>query len=145
MNGLRSDQQAALAALHARGEEVAERYRAALTDPQLPAAWRELLAAILARHESLVEGLAAAERASGDLPKAGNLERASLQVLLDRLTGLTGSRVAVARRLSHADEVWREELRQVRGLTWSAEEMALLDALEAHLGEAAERLRSLTG
>jgi hypothetical protein len=133
MSLLRNPQQTVLAELHARGGELVQRYRDVLMADDLPAPWRAALERVLHERTALVEALAAAERAYGDLPQVGNAERAWLQSLGDRLSKTLGGEHSLAQRLREADQVWLEGLEEAERLEWTAQQASLLARLADHI------------
>ena len=140
MSLLRNERQATLAALHARGTELLQRYEAAAHDEDLADRLRETVARIAAQRKPLLEALAGLERASDDLPKAGNIERATLGELGDSLSRMLDTDNALAERLFNADGQWLDEVELALSLNWSAEQAGLIERLVSHLRDS---LRSL--
>jgi predicted nucleic acid-binding Zn-ribbon protein len=141
MTLLRSDRQATLAELHARGAELLLRYEAAAELEALPSALRATLERLAAERRPLVEALADLERAHEDLPKAGNEERAWVQALTDRFwRALLGDTHDLIERLRISDREWLERVEQARELDWLDEEAAIIDRLAGHLRKTLQTL-----
>lgn len=137
---LRNEQQAVLADLHARGEELLRRYAAVAEREDLPAGLMGTLGNILQGRRLLVGELAEREAAYDDLPKAGNQERAELESAVDRLTHAADDERAMLERLREADADWLEAVEQASQRHWSKEEAALLQRLGAHLRQSLQSL-----
>ncbi len=140
MSLLRNEHQATLAALHARGTELLQRYEAAADYADLDDRLRETVARIAAQRKPLVAVLAGLERATDDLPQAGNIERATLGEIGDTLSRTLGTDKALAERLFKADRHWLDDVEQALALDWSAEQAELIERLASHLRDT---LRSL--
>lgn len=140
MGVLRSEHQATLAELHGHGEELLRRYLAAAQLEALPGALRDTLERIATQRKPLVQALADLERAHDELPSAGNVERAAMAELGDRISRTLGESRALAERLSQADRRWLADLERALTLGWPAEEAAVIERIAAHLRDALRAL-----
>lgn len=130
---LRNKHQAILADLHARGEELVQRYTAAASREGVDAGMADAVDRIVLARQPLLAALAELERAYADLPKAGNQERAELETVVDRLRQVAEDDQALAARLREADAEWLEGVEQALQEDWSKAEIALIERLASHL------------
>lgn len=133
MSLLRNKHQTILADLHARGEELVQRYAAAASREGVGAAMADAADRIVQARQPLLAALAELECAYADLPKAGNQERAELETALDRLRQVADDDQALAKRLREADGEWLERVEQALQEDWSKAEIALIERLASHL------------
>ncbi|MDX1625096.1 MAG: hypothetical protein R3323_01170 [Wenzhouxiangellaceae bacterium] len=144
MSIMRDDHQASLAGLHSDGSELLQRYRDLLEGQQLSEELRVLLRRVLSEREPLMERLREIDRTRGDLPKAGDPERAFLKSLADWV----GDRVlddsaATAERLADAERDWLDDIEEAMDLDWRDDEREVLAALRDHVRETRARLGEL--
>lgn len=140
MTLLRNEHQERLAALHAHGEELLQRYRSAIATDAISEPLRNMLAGIERERAPLVEALAELERAHADLPQAGDPERAAISGVIDRLRSAMGEQRPLVARLRHADEEWLAEVEPVLQMEWPSGEADLLEQLARHLRRARQTL-----
>ncbi len=140
MTLLRNERQERLAALHAHGEELLQRYRSAIATKAIAEPLRNTLAGIERERTPLVEALAELERAHADLPQPGDPERVVISEMIDRLSTATGEQRSLVGRLRHGDEEWLAELEPVLQMGWSPGETDLLEQLARHLRRAHKTL-----
>jgi hypothetical protein len=133
MSLLRNKHQTILADLHARGEELVQRYAAAASREGVDAGMADAANRIVQERQPLLAALAELECAYADLPKAGNQERAELETALDRLRQVADGDQALAKRLREADGEWLERVEQALQEDWSKAEITLIERLASHL------------
>ena len=143
MGVLRTEHQATLADLHGHGEELLQRYRAAAQREGLAGSLRGTLLRTAAQREVLLQALAQRERAGDDLPRAGNVERATMAEVVDRLSRTLGEEQALAERLADGDRQWLDEAEHAMTLEWSADDAALIERIAAHLRESLQALQAI--
>ncbi len=136
---LRNKHQTILAELHARGEELVQRYAAAASREGVDAGdagdagMAGAVDRIVQARQPLLAALAELECAYADLPKAGNQERTELETVVDRLRQVAEDDQALAERLREADAEWLEGVEQAFQEDWSKAEIALIERLANHL------------
>lgn len=133
MSLLRNQHQTILAELHARGEELVQRYTAAVSREGMDAGMADAVDRILQARQPLLTALAELECTYADLPKAGNQERAELETAIDRLKQVAEDDQALAERLREADAEWLKGVEQALQEDWSKEEDVLIERLASHL------------
>ncbi|MEQ8497433.1 MAG: hypothetical protein RLW61_04825 [Gammaproteobacteria bacterium] len=142
MNVLNDAQQAALAELDALGASLSLRYEG-LIDGAPGSALSAALEDIVVRRRPLLEELARCERARGQLPHAPEEELGALQMVVDKTIDQLAGTVSLAARLASAEEDWLARIRGATALDWRADEMRLLERLEADAREAVACLQGL--
>lgn len=140
MNILRDEHQAALADLHAGGEELLQRFEAAAALDGLSAPAREAIEHILGEQRTLLSDLSELMQTHDDLPTAGNQERAELESAADRLRRAMEQESSLLQRLVTAEEGWLEDITQASAMSWPAREDALLKRLAQHSRQAIQTL-----
>jgi len=85
----------------------------------------------------------AMERARGELPQAGNQERALLKAISDWVQSRVHSEATLVLRLMEAEAQWRSEVDEAADLDWSDDEQDVLSQLVIHSDRLVDELRFL--
>lgn len=139
MSLLRTAEQAKLADLLAIARGLAIRYEELSNtagDRLTP-----VLQRILDTRRPLLDSIAAAIEARGDLPPVADLEINELRAIIDRVLASLLGEQALETRLLHAEEDWCSILQDAKVLDWTDAEAKLLDALETQADESQRMLR----
>lgn len=140
---IRDDYTAALAGIHAHGRELLERYRDLVEQAVVSKPTEVLLTQVVDKRRAMLERIEAMERARGDLPKAGNEERALILAITDWVQSRVQSESSLIMRLIQADEQWQNEVIDAAELDWSEDEQDVLSQLIIHSERFVDELRFL--
>lgn len=142
MNLIREDDEALLIELHARGSELAERYRELLDGEGVPARMREALAAVVDARSEVLEAVADRLRDRDSLPRAGDPDRAYFGALGDVLGAELGTLID---RLVQAESSWYETIEEARQLDWAPDDRSAVDAVARHIETSIDRFEGARG
>lgn len=143
---MRDEHQTCLAKLNSDGSELVERYRDLLDSENLSSELRDAMQSVLSERGAVMERLAELQRGRGELPKAGDPERAFLQSLADwGRDQLLGDPGGTARRLRKAERDWLGLVGEALTLDWEEEEQRVLEDLGEHIVRTMDRLEALEG
>jgi hypothetical protein len=140
---LRDDHTAALAGIHAQGGELLERMQDVLDQSTLSAPLERLLRTTIVRREALLIDVEVMERERGDLPKAANTERALFEAIADWVQAKLTDESSLIRRLTEAENHWRDGILEALEQDWSEQEQDVLQALVEHCDEFIDELAVL--
>ncbi len=143
MSIIRDDYTAALAGIHARGLELLERYQDLVDQEIVSPPTEALLKQVIEKRRAMLQRVEQMERARGDLPKAGNEERALFQAITDWLKSKVQNESSLILRLIEAEEQWRSEVDESIELDWSEDEQDVLSQLIIHSERFVDELRFL--
>lgn len=143
MSIIRDDYTAALAGIHAHGWELLERYRDLVDQEVVSKPTEALLKQVVDKRRDMLKRVEDMERARGDLPKAGNEERALIQAITDWVKSRVQSEGSLILRLIEAEEQWRNEVIDAAELDWSEDEQDVLSQLIIHSERFVDELRFL--
>jgi hypothetical protein len=142
MSLIRTPEQTRLAELQAIGSGMLTRYEALQAQDAQPLV--DFLRQLLARRRELLEAVASAAEARGDLPSAGDQAVNEIHALADRfLSGLFGEQT-LYERVANAESSWSDALEKARHLDWHGTERKLLQALLDESHDARQRLDAMT-
>ncbi|MCP5390055.1 MAG: hypothetical protein H6920_00295 [Sphingomonadaceae bacterium] len=85
---------------------------------------------IIATRAPLLDDLAQAQRARGQLPPAGDHEINQIRATVDALTSVVWGEMNARQRLLQAEDAWLQQLSDDNGMAWSEAERALLRTLQ---------------
>jgi hypothetical protein len=143
MSILRDEYGAALAGIHAHGLELIERYQDLVDQEVVSAPTEALLRRTIEARSAMLGRIEAMERARGELPQAGNQERALLKAISDWVQSRVNSEATLVLRLMEAEAQWRSEVDEAADLDWSDDEQDVLSQLVIHSDRLVEELRFL--
>ncbi|PTY35695.1 hypothetical protein BGP77_08600 [Saccharospirillum sp. MSK14-1] len=143
MSILRDEYGAALAGIHAHGLELIERYQDLIDQEVVSAPTESLLRRAIEARTAMLGRVEAMERARGELPQAGNQERALLKAISDWVQSRVNSEATLVQRLMEAEAQWRSEVNEAADLDWSDDEQDVLSQLVIHSDRFVEELRFL--
>lgn len=143
MSILRDEYGAALAGIHAHGLELIERYQDLVDQDVVSAPTETLLRRTIEARSAMLTRVEAMERARGELPQAGNQERALLKAISDWVQSRVHSEATLVMRLMEAEAQWRSEVDEAADLEWSDDEQDVLSQLVIHSDRLVEELRFL--
>ena len=143
MSILRDEYGAALAGIHAHGLELIERYQDLVDQEVVSAPTDALLRRAIEARSAMLGRVEAMERARGELPQAGNQERALLKAISDWVQSRVHSEATLVLRLMEAEAQWRSEVDEAADLDWSDDEQDVLSQLVIHSDRLVEELRFL--
>lgn len=140
MSILRDDYTAALADIHGHGEELIERYRELIDQQLVSAPTESLLSRVVETRCGLLERVEAMEKARGDLPKAGNSERALARSIADWIQAKVQSEATLVMKLIEAESQWRATVEEAANLDWPDDDQEVLSQLVVHTDRFIEEL-----
>jgi len=143
MSILRDEYGAALAGIHAHGLELIERYQDLVDQEVVSAPTETLLQRAIEARGAMLARIEAMERARGELPQAGNQERALLKAISDWVQSRVHSEATLVLRLMEAEAQWRSEVDEAADLDWSDDEQDVLSQLVIHSDRLVDELRFL--
>lgn len=143
MSILRDEYTAALADIHSHGHELIERYRELIDQDVASAPTQSLLRQVIETRKGLLDRVEDLERARGDLPKAGNTERALIRAIADWVQSRMHNEATLVLRLIEAESQWRATVDEAIDMGWSDEEQDVLSQLVVHTDRFLEELRLL--
>lgn len=143
MSILRDEYGAALAGIHAHGLELIERYQDLVDQEVVSAPTETLLRRAIEARGAMLARIEAMERARGELPQAGNQERALLKAISDWVQSRVHSEATLVLRLMEAEAQWRSEVDEAADLDWSDDEQDVLSQLVIHSDRLVDELRFL--
>lgn len=143
MSILRDEYGAALAGIHAHGLELIERYQDLVDQEVVSAPTEALLRRAVEARSAMLGRIEAMERARGELPQAGNQERALLKAISDWVQSRMHSEATLVLRLMEAEAQWRSEVDEAADLDWSDDEQDVLSQLVIHSDRLVDELRFL--
>jgi len=143
MSILRDEYGAALAGIHAHGLELIERYQDLVDQEVVSAPTEALLRRTIEARSAMLGRVEAMERARGELPQAGNQERALLKAISDWVQSRVHSEATLVLRLMEAEAQWRSEVDEAADLDWSDDEQDVLSQLVIHSDRLVDELRFL--
>lgn len=137
----RSTEHAKLGELHAVGEGILLRYRKLLD----AGAGRvsQFLQVVIDKRGRLLDRVAAAEVARGDLPTAADREINEVRTLGDRVFKALLGENTLHNRLTQSEQEWQAMIRDAQGLEWADGEKTLLQALESESSSSLRLLKTL--
>lgn len=127
MTMIRTPELGMLADLVAVGHGLLIRYGNLADEKDNPLAAK--VQSIITRRTPLLEQLAAAEHARGDLPDTGDREINEVRSTLDSLAGSLLGEDSTRQRLQSAEQEWMDRLNAAQQLDWRDDETRLLRAL----------------
>lgn len=143
MSILRDEYTTTLADIHSHGEELVERYRDLMDQQVVSAPTESLLSHVVESRRALLERVEELESARGDLPKAGNSERALVRAIADWVQARVHSETTLIMRLIEAETEWRNLVDEAVDMDWSEYEQDVLSQLVVHCDHFIEELRLL--
>lgn len=143
MSILRDDYTAALAGIHAHGLELIDRYQDLVDQQAVSPPTEALLTRVIESRSAMLQRVEALEKSRGDLPKAGNSERALIKAITDWIQSRMHSEATLILRLMEAESQWRNEVDEASELDWSEDEQDVLSQLIIHSDRFVEELRYL--
>lgn len=143
MSILRDEYGAALAGIHAHGLELIERYQDLVEQEVVSPPTEALLKRVVDARRGMLSKVEAMERARGELPQAGNQERALLKAISDWVKSRVHSESSLVMRLMEAESQWRNEVDEAADLDWTDDEQDVISQLVIHSDRFVEELRFL--
>lgn len=143
MSILRDDFTATLADIHSHGHELIERYQDLIDQGAVSAPTESLLKQVIETRRGLLASVEDLEQARGDLPKAGNTERALIRAIADWIQSRVHNEATLVLRLIEAESEWRATVDEAAAMDWSEEEQEVLSQLVVHTDRFMEELRLL--